>query len=78
MAKTHSGLISAFTLHLVKTGRLSVDLGKALNRTAEIRLVADYTGDEVTADKAQWAIEQAVLFVEVVQRELAPPSDPIE
>jgi uncharacterized protein (UPF0332 family) len=76
VAKTHSALISAFSLHLVKTGRLPVDLGKALNRAAEIRLIADYTGDEVTAEKAQWAIQQAALFVEVVQRELAPKDDP--
>lgn len=72
VAKTHSGLISAFSLRLVKTGRLPVELGKALNRAAEIRLVADYTGEEVTVDKAQWAIEQAASFVNVVQRELAP------
>lgn len=73
VAKTHSGMISAFSLHLVKTGRLPVELGKTLNRAAEIRLIADYTGDEVTADKAQWVIDQAELFVGVVQREMAPP-----
>jgi uncharacterized protein (UPF0332 family) len=27
--KTHSGLISAFSLHLVKTGHVSVELGKS-------------------------------------------------
>jgi uncharacterized protein (UPF0332 family) len=73
VAKTHSGLISAFSLHLVKTGKLPVQLGKTLNRAAEIRLIADYTGDEVTKDKAQWVIEQAGLFVEAVQKEMAPP-----
>jgi hypothetical protein len=26
-----------------------------LNKAAEIRLIADYTGDEVTAQTAQWA-----------------------
>jgi uncharacterized protein (UPF0332 family) len=72
VAKTHSGLISAFSLHLVKTGKLPVELGKTLNRAAEIRLIADYTGDEVTQDKAQWVIEQAGLFVEAVQRKIAP------
>ena len=76
VAKTHSGLISAFGLHLVKTGRLPAELGKALNRAAEIRQIADYTGDEVTAEKARWAIEQAAFFVEVVQRQLAPTADP--
>lgn len=73
VAKTHSGLIAAFSLHLVKTGRLSVELGKTLNRAAEIRMIADYTGDEVTVDKAQWVIDQAGLFIEVVQREISPP-----
>ena len=76
VTKTHSGLISAFSLHLVKTGRLPVNLGKALNRAAEIRLIADYAGGEVTAEKAQWLIQQAVLFVEAVRRELAPKGDP--
>ncbi len=73
MAKTHSGLISAFTLHLVKTGQLPADLGKALNRAAEIRLVADYADKEVTADKVRWIIEQAASFVETVRQKLKPP-----
>ncbi len=73
VAKTHSGLISAFSLHLVKTGRLPVELGKALNRAAEIRLVADYSGDEVTAEKAQWVIEHAAAFIETVRQKLEPP-----
>jgi uncharacterized protein (UPF0332 family) len=51
VAKTHSGLISAFSLHLVKAGRVPTEFGKA----AETRLIADYTGDEVTAQTAQWA-----------------------
>lgn len=73
-AKTHSGLISAFSLHLVKTKQFPIELGKALNRAAEIRLVADYTGDEVTMDKARWVTEQAILFVgEVEKRFKSPP-----
>lgn len=71
VAKTHRGLISTFSLHLIKTGRLSLDLGKALNRAAEIRLVADYSGEEVTADKAQWLIDRAESFAESI-RQLDP------
>ena len=41
VARTHGGLISAFSDHLVKTGRVSKELGRALNRAQEIRLVAD-------------------------------------
>jgi len=74
--KTHSGLISAFSLHIIKTGRLPISLGKALNRAAEIRLIADYTGDEVSADKAQWVIEQATALLDAVQREFRPRESP--
>lgn len=69
VAKTHGGLISAFSLHLVKTARLPLELGRALNRAAEIRLVADYSGDQVTRDKVEWIIEQADCFLKTVQEE---------
>lgn len=58
VAKTHSGLISAFSLHLVKTGRVSVELGKSLNKAAELRLMADYKGDPVEKEDAAWADTQ--------------------
>ena len=70
--KTHRGLIAAFGEHLVKTARLSANLGKSLNQVERIRLLADYTGEEVAADKARWAVEQAGAFVGTVQRTLAP------
>jgi len=69
-ARTHSGLIAAFGLHLVKAGRLSADLGRALNRAAEVRLVADYTGEEIPADQARLVVDQAAQFVETVSREI--------
>ncbi len=40
IARTHGGLVSAFSLHLVKTGRVSVELGKALNKAEELRFFA--------------------------------------
>jgi uncharacterized protein (UPF0332 family) len=52
--KSHSGLIAAFSLHWVKSGRLPLALGKAFNRAADLRLLADYSGspiDEGTAGK---------------------------
>jgi len=61
--KTHNGLISAFSLHMVKTGLVSVDLGKSINKVEDLRLLADYKGDEVEFDKAIWAMEQAKTFV---------------
>jgi uncharacterized protein (UPF0332 family) len=32
LAKTHSGLIAAFSLQLVKSGQFPVELGKAFNK----------------------------------------------
>jgi uncharacterized protein (UPF0332 family) len=66
--KTHSGLITAFSLHLVKAGAVSIDLGKSLNRIADIRLIADYTADEVSQLDAADAVSQAVVFVETMRK----------
>jgi uncharacterized protein (UPF0332 family) len=68
--KTHAGLISAFSLQLVKPGILPTDLGKNFNRAAEIRFIADYTGDEVAPEKAAWLISQAEEFVQIIQSSL--------
>lgn len=66
VARTHSGLISAFSLHLVKSKRVAVDLGKALNKVEDLRLIADYKGDPLDQTDAAWAFEQAVQFVDVM------------
>lgn len=62
--RSHSGLISAFSLHLVKPGHFPLELGRALNRAQELRLVADYTGDVVPEERAREIIQQAEAFVE--------------
>lgn len=64
--KTHNGLITAFGQHLVKPGLLSTELGKSLNQVERIRILSDYTGEEIPADKAQWAVEQAIAFVDAI------------
>ena len=66
VVKTHSGLISAFSLHLVKTGQVSVELGKALNKVEDLRLIADYKGDQVELEDATWAVQQAERFVQTM------------
>lgn len=68
IAKTHSGLITAFSLHLVKSGQVPVEFGKAFNRVADIRLVADYTGDEVDSETARWSVDQSGRFVAEISR----------
>ncbi len=72
IAKTHNGLISAFSLHLVKPGRVPVELGKALNKTGELRLIADYKGDPIDMENAAWAVRQAQTFVQAMQRLFLP------
>ncbi|WP_295391541.1 HEPN domain-containing protein [uncultured Thiodictyon sp.] len=65
--KSHSGLIAAFSLHWVKSGRVPLALGKAFNRAADLRLLADYTGspiDEVTAGNT---IQDAQQFLEAIE-----------
>jgi len=61
--KSHSGLISFFSQRLVKTGSVSIALGKSLNKVEDLRLVADYRGDALDATQALWALEQARIFV---------------
>jgi uncharacterized protein (UPF0332 family) len=67
IAKTHSGLISAFSLHLVKTGRVPVEFGKSLNKAEELRLIADYKGDPIESDAASWVVSEAHSFVQMMQ-----------
>ena len=66
--KTHGGLIGAFGLHLVKTGRRSAELSRALTEVERVRLLADYTGDKIGHEKAIWAVDQSAAFVESIQR----------
>ena len=78
--RTHGGLIAAFSMHLVKTGILPADLGRTLNRVERIRLLADYTGEEIDRDRATWAVEQAATFVQAITQHISaipptPPSD---
>lgn len=66
--KIHRGLIGALGKHLVRTGLLAADAGKSLNQVERIRLLADYTGEAVDADKARWAVEQAAAFLRTVKQ----------
>ena len=67
VARTHSGLIAAFSLHLVKTGRIAIEHGRSLNKVEDLRLIADYRGDPVTLENAAWALVQANNFLIAVQ-----------
>jgi uncharacterized protein (UPF0332 family) len=67
VARTHTGLITAFSLHLVKSGQVSVELGRSFNRVHQVRLVAYYKGDPVEMDLATEVLRDAAIFVETLQ-----------
>jgi uncharacterized protein (UPF0332 family) len=68
IAKTHSGLIAAFSLHLVKPGLFPVELGRSFNKAEDLRLMADYKGDPISAEDALWVVQQAQAFVEQINQ----------
>jgi uncharacterized protein (UPF0332 family) len=67
LIKTHRGLIAAFSKYVVKSGRLSGDLGRSLNQVERIRLLADYTGEAIDEPKVRWAVDQAAAFLAQVE-----------
>jgi uncharacterized protein (UPF0332 family) len=68
VARTHGGLIAAFGLHMVKSGVLDAELGRAFNRAQQVRMIADYTGDPVDVETAGRVVEQAADFVSRIQQ----------
>ena len=74
--RKHSGLIGAFGLQLVKSGRVSADLGMAINKVERLRRLADYTGDPISESDARWAVEQANIFVAAMDKAFPGPKKP--
>jgi uncharacterized protein (UPF0332 family) len=68
IAKTHSGLIAAFSLRFVKTSEFPVELGKVLNAVSELRQAGDYTGLRMPEDKAAWAVTRAEAFLAAIEQ----------
>jgi uncharacterized protein (UPF0332 family) len=66
LIKTHSGLIAAFSLHLIKPGHIPMQYGKSLRQVDQIRLLADYSDEDVDREMAISVIEQANRFVDAV------------
>jgi uncharacterized protein (UPF0332 family) len=69
-AKTHSGLISIFSLHLIKTEILPDALGRLLNHAQQVRLIADYSDDSVKPNKAVEVVEGAADFIAAIDKAL--------
>jgi uncharacterized protein (UPF0332 family) len=64
--KKHTNLIAAFGRHLVQTGMLPADLGKALNKAERARVLADYTGDPIEPRTAEQFVGLAEQFITTV------------
>jgi uncharacterized protein (UPF0332 family) len=65
--ETHSGLIAAFGLKLVRGGFVQQEFGRALRQVESLRGIADYGVEAIVADKARWAVGQAEDFVSMVR-----------
>jgi uncharacterized protein (UPF0332 family) len=63
--KTHSGLIAAFNLHVIKPGLMAQIAGKRLGQAQHSRLLADYDSGFIepsdAAETVAWAIEPVSL-----------------
>jgi uncharacterized protein (UPF0332 family) len=70
--KKHNSLIAAFGKHLVLTGVLPSDLGRMLNKAESVRILADYTGEDIEFDTAVEIVAQAKLFVASVKNKFVP------
>lgn len=70
----HSAVIASIHQRFVRTGKLDVEQGKALNWLFELRSVGDYGGPaHVSPEEAEQPIEAAEKFVEAVRALLQTP-----
>jgi uncharacterized protein (UPF0332 family) len=71
--KTHQGLQSAFSLHLVKPDLFPLEPGRALQRAQSVRQFADYGVELVPYEDALDTVQSAENFVETAARLIATP-----
>ena len=50
----------------MKCGKLSAELGRTLNQVERVRLLADYTGEDVDPERAEWTIDRVENFITAV------------
>ncbi|WP_248885956.1 HEPN domain-containing protein [Acidithiobacillus acidisediminis] len=68
--RSHSGLISEFSRHFVKTGKVGVEMSKILTRAESARLVADYSYDSLDKVGAHEHIASAGRFISEIKRKI--------
>lgn len=72
VGKTHRGVLSAFSDHLVRNGPLPKEMGRLLKQAETRRYVADYEGDPVEISDAQEMVGQAETFVAEMHSQFMP------
>ena len=58
----------------IKSGRLEKELGADLRRAEQLRLVADYLGDPISAHDAEQMVLQAERFVLAIRELIGSPA----
>jgi uncharacterized protein (UPF0332 family) len=69
--KTHSGLIARFGAAVVSTGSLAPELGRLINEVEQLRLAADYLGDEIESATVVPLIAGAESFIAAIEHLVA-------
>ena len=70
-ASTHKELIRLFSLHFVKTGKLSPEWSNILKEAYDLRQLSDYDADFTgTLAEAQMILEKAKAFIVEVEKVL--------
>lgn len=67
ISRSHTGLITAFSLYIIKRGLIPDQHGPALNRAAQLRQIADYRGDPIEDNQVELLIASAASFVEAIR-----------
>jgi uncharacterized protein (UPF0332 family) len=68
LIKTHHTLIAEFGKKLVQGGHVDAALGRAFNKVHDTRQLADYSAEPPALADAQWAVEQAGIFVAAIRK----------
>ena len=61
-------LITRCLMPLERPGEIDLELGKALNKVEDLRLIGDYKADLITLEQASWAVQQAEIFLLAIRK----------
>jgi uncharacterized protein (UPF0332 family) len=71
-ASKHSGVLSLFSRHFIKTGEFPIDYGRYLREAFELRQGADYREFvQITQEQVQEAIAHADAFLQHTRQVLS-------